>query len=245
MKKLFGILFTLLLSFSFTSCNFWTDADLVIRRIRDHLDLPLDSTSNTYQYKWYILKYDDAYVTAGTNLSIKLTGIPYKDLPAFHIYLAEYKDPNLTSYAYAQSVEDDDSYVAADSEWVTISDEIDLFSSASQGQELTAEQDITFNADVIDNAKVVLLLYVNPEQLSDDYFDYYDELLAQAQEEALAKAQAKADKYNEKENLSEDDEDYHTYDEYYDDIYEDLVDEIGEKRLIINDVKLRLELKYY
>ena len=244
MKSFFRLLLSMILLSLLVSCNFWTDSDLIIRRIRDHLDLSLDSTSNTYQYKWYILKYDDAEVRTNSNLYIKLTGIPYKALPAIHLYLSEYKDPNLTSYAYAQSVKNDTSYVAAASQWVTLSEESDLFDSASEGEEFTAELNMTFNGDVIKNEQVVLVMYVNPDQLPEDYFDYYDELLLEAQKEAKTKAQAKADKYNAKEKLTEEDSDYHTYEEYYDDILEDLEDEIGEKRLIINDVKLRLELKY-
>lgn len=247
MKKyfhlVFCILFSLFLLFNFSSCNFWTDADLTIKRIKDHLDLKKSETDSNYQYAWYIFKYDDVEINKGDSVSIELTGTPENVIPEILGYLVEYKDPTFKSRKEAKKALEDKNYVATPSEYIKISPKKTVVNNEKKEVEFKVNCNFTLDFDIVDKDKTYLLLYLNPETLSEDYFDYMEKKRDAARSEAKKEAQKKADKINKREKLSSGDSGYHKASEYYEEFETKLLNEIGENRIIINDVKLKVEVR--
>lgn len=243
MKKFFFSIF-LLASLLFVSCG--DHSFHVVRRIKSNLDLTYSTTDLNYQYSWTVLKNLDDETdefNKGDSVYIKMKGTPEQNLPAIKGYFAEKRDPQLNSREdYEASKEEDSEYVATPSEWVQITEEFNLFEQAAGETEFETEISLTFEYDVLDNKNTVLFFYLNPDELDENYFDYYEKQLEEAVETAQKMAEEKAEKQNKKESLTETDKGYHTASEYYTKIYQTLLDEIGAKRIKINDVTLHLEI---
>ena len=70
-------------------------------------------------------------------------------------------------------------------------------------------------------------------------------LLQKTEEEAqriVNDAKLKAERRNKKEKLSEDDENYHKPEDFEENCYKERVKNLGAKRIIINDVELKIEI---
>lgn len=250
MKKsvfIIGIAISLTL---FTSCNFWREADYVIKRNRTHLDLekPTKEVVRTneevnYQNKWYILKNDaDFTFNSGDTITFNLKGTPEQNLPAISAYLIEYKDPQFTSKSQKEELSKSTDYKKKTSEYVVISDEQKLFDSAEANVQFDVKNTFTVNCASVDNTQIFWLLYVNEKDLPENYFDYYEKQLEEAKELASEDAKTKADRRNQKEKLTEEDEKYHKPEDFEENCYKKRVNDLGEKRIIINDVELRIEI---
>lgn len=243
MKK-FLFLFVSITCFLFSACNLETSH--TVRRIKSNLDLLYNSETSNYEYNWYVFKYltdSTDELNKGDSVYFKLKGTPDYDLPEIKAYFAELRDPNLNSRdEYEATKEEGSEYVAQKSQWVPITEEFSFFTKATGGVEFEKEVNLTLDYDILDNTKTVMFIYLDGTQLPDNYFDYYDDQLTQAEEKAQLKAEEKAAKQNKKEKLTEEDEKYHTAKEYYETFYKKELEAIGDKRVIMRDLTLRLEV---
>ncbi|MDY3722224.1 MAG: hypothetical protein SOZ96_06495 [Treponema sp.] len=248
-KTVFYLYFTIFVSF-LTSCNFWREADFVIRRNRTHLDLEkpenelvrLDQEVN-FQNKWYIFKNDgDIDFSEGDTVTFSLKGTPEQDIPGISAYLVEYKDPQFSSKSEKIKLSKDPEYKKQQSEYIPVSDEQLLFESAAADVKFNVKKTFTFSQNLVDNTQIFWLLYVNESALPENYFNYYDNELEEAKKLAQEDAKLKAERRNKKEKLSEDDENYHKPEDFEENCYKERVKNLGAKRIIINDVELKIEI---
>lgn len=243
MKKL-NIIFIVIFCLFSISCA--TGVTYTVRRIKSNLDLSLDTKTSNYQYNWYVFKYltdTTDKLNEGNIISFTLKGTPDYDIPEVKAYFAELRDPNLNSRQELEAAKEEGSgYVASTSQWIPLTEEFTICSKGTGGQEFEFDFSDTLKYDILDNTKAVMFVYLDGSELSENYFDYYDIQLQQAEEAAQELAEQKAERQNKKEKLTEEDSKYHTAEEYYSTFYKKELEKIGEKRVIIRDLTLRLEV---